>query len=153
MTHEALFVVVPSLSSVQLFVTHGLQHTRLPCPPLSPGVCSNSCLLSRLCHPTISSSVILFSSCHQSFPESGSLPMSQFFSSKYWSFSFSISPSNEQSGLISFRVDLFDFLPVQGNLKITPTPQFKHINSSVLSFLYSATLTSIHDHWKNHSFD
>ena len=75
------------------------------------------------------------------------------FSEQYGSFSFSVSPSNEQSGLISFRVDLFDFLPVQGNLKITPTPQFKHINSSVLSFLYSATLTSIHDHWKNHSFD
>ena len=72
---------------------------------------------------------------------------------KYWSFSFSISPSNEYSGLISFRMDWLDLLAVQGTLKSSPTPQFKSINSSVLSFLYSPTLTSIHDYWKNHSFD
>ena len=60
---------------------HGLQHTRLPCPLLSPGVCSNSCPLSWWCHPTISSSVTLFSSCPQSFPASGSFPMSPFFAS------------------------------------------------------------------------
>ena len=70
-----------------------------------------------------------------------------------WSFSFSISPSNEYSGLISFRMDWLDLLAVQGTLKSSPTPQFKSINSSVLSFLYSPTLTSIHDYWKNHSFD
>ena len=69
---------------------------------------------------------------------------------KYWSFSFNISPSNEYSGLISFRMDL---LAVQGTLKSLPMPQFKSINSSVLSFLYSPTLTSIHDYWKNHSLD
>ena len=69
---------------------------------------------------------------------------------KYWSFSFSISPSNEYSGLISFRIDWFDFLAVQES---SPTPQFKSINSSALSFLYSATLSSIHNYWKNHSFD
>ena len=73
---------------------------------------------------------------------------------KYWSFSFSISPSNEHSGLISFRIDGFDVLPVQGTLKSSsPTPQFKSINSLVLSFLYSPTLIFIHDYWKNHSFD
>ena len=72
---------------------------------------------------------------------------------KYWSFSFSISPSNEYSGLISFRMDWLDLLAVQGTLKSSPTPQFKSINSSVLSFLYSPTLTSIHDYWKNHSFN
>ena len=73
---------------------------------------------------------------------------------KYWSFSFSISPSNEYSGLISFRMDWLDLLAVQGALKsLLPTPQFKSINSSVLCFLYSPTLTSIHDYWKNHSFD
>ena len=72
---------------------------------------------------------------------------------KYWHFSFSISPSNEHSGLISFRMDWLDFLAVQGTLKSPPTPQFKSINSSALSFLYSPTLTSIHDHWKNHSLD
>ena len=73
---------------------------------------------------------------------------------KYWSFSFSISPSNGSSGLISFRMDWLDLLAVQGTLKsLLPTPQVKSINSSVLSFLYSPTLTFIHDHWKNHSLD
>ena len=68
---------------------------------------------------------------------------------KYWSFSFSMSPS----GLISFRLDWLDLLAVQGTLKYSPIPQFKTINSSVLSLLYGPTLTSIHDYWKNHSFD
>ena len=72
---------------------------------------------------------------------------------KYWSFTFGISPSNEYSGLISFRMDWLDLLAVQGTLESSPTPQFKSINSMVLSFLYSPTLTSIHDQWKNHSFD
>ena len=73
---------------------------------------------------------------------------------KYWSFSFSISPSNEYSELISFRMDWLDLLAVQRDSQETsPTTQFKSINSSVLSFLYSPTLTSIHDYWKNHSFD
>ena len=63
---------------------------------------------------------------------------------KYWSFSFNISPSNEYSGLISFRMDWLDLLAVQGTLKSSPTPQFKSINSSALSFLYSLSLTSIH---------
>ena len=99
---------------------HGLQHSRLPCPSPTPRACSNSCPSSWLCHPTISSSVIPFSSCLQSFPESGSFPMSQFFASggqKYLSFSFSISPSNEYSGPISFRMDWLDLLAVQGTLK------------------------------------
>ena len=72
---------------------------------------------------------------------------------KYWSFSFSISPSNEYSGLISFRMDWLNLLAVQRTQESSPTPQFKNINSSALSFLYSPTLTSIHDYWKNHSFD
>ena len=81
---------------------HGLQHSKLPCPSPTPGACSESCPLNWWCHPTISSSVIPFS-CLQSFPASGSFQMSQLFASlpKYWSFSFSISPSNEYSGLIS----------------------------------------------------
>ena len=88
---------VQPLSHVWLFATPGLQHARLPCPSPTPGVCSNSCLLSRWCHPTISSSVVPFSSHLQSFPASGSFPISQFFASggqgiqvsaKYWSFSF-----------------------------------------------------------------
>ena len=72
---------------------------------------------------------------------------------KYWRFSFSISSSNEHPGLISFRMDWLDLLAVQGTLESSPTPHFKSINSSVLSFLHSPTLTSIHDHWKNHSID
>ena len=72
---------------------------------------------------------------------------------KYWSFSFSIIPSKEIQGLISFRMDWLDLLAVQGTLKSLLQPQFKSINSSALSLLHSPTLTSIHDHWKNHSFD
>ena len=71
---------------------------------------------------------------------------------KYWSFSFSISPSNGYSGLIYFKIDWFDLLAVQGTLESSPTLQFKSINSSVFTFLYSPTFTSIHDHWKTHSF-
>ena len=73
---------------------------------------------------------------------------------KYWSFSFRISPSNKHPGLISFRTDWLDLLAVQGTFEeSSPTPQCKSINSSGLSFLHSPTLTSIHDHWKNHRFD
>ena len=72
---------------------------------------------------------------------------------KYWSFSFIISPFKEHPGLISFRMDWLDLLAVQGTIKSSPIPQFKSISSSVLSFLHSPTLTSIHDHWKNHSLD
>ena len=72
---------------------------------------------------------------------------------KYWSYSFSISPSNEHLGLISFRIVWLDLLAIQGTQESSPTPEFKSINSSVLSFLHSPALTSIHDHWENHSFD
>ena len=72
---------------------------------------------------------------------------------KYWSFSFSIIPSKEIPGLISFRMDWLDLLAVQRTQESSPTPQFKSINSSALSFLLSPTLTSIHDYWKNHSLD
>ena len=98
---------------------HGLQHARLPCSSPSLGVCSNSHPLSRWCNPTISSSVGPFSSCLQSFLVSGSFPMKSALCirwPKYWSFSFSINPSNEYLGLISFRIDWFD-LAVQGTLK------------------------------------
>ena len=72
---------VQSLSSVRLFATHGLQQARLPCPSPAPRACSNSCPLSQWCHPTISFSVVPLSSCLQSFPASGSFPVSQFFTS------------------------------------------------------------------------
>ena len=72
---------------------------------------------------------------------------------KYWSFSFSIIPSKEIPGLISFRKDWLDLLDPRDSQESSPTPQFKSINSSALSFLHSPTLTSMHDHWKNHSLD
>ena len=135
--------------------SNGLQHARLPCPSPAPRAYSNSCPSSWWCHPTISSSIVPFS-CLQSFLASGSFAMSQFFASggQYWSFSFSISPSNECSGLTSFRMDWLDLFAVQGTLKsLLKHHSFKSINSSALSFLYSPTVTSVHDYWKNHSFD
>ena len=97
----------------------GLQHTRRPRPSPTPGVYSNSCPLSQWYLPCISSSVIPFASCLQSFPASGSFAMSQFFTSggQSLSFSFSISPSNEYSGLISFGMDWLDLVAVQGTFK------------------------------------
>ena len=80
---------------------HGLPHARLPCPSPSPGACSNSCTLSRWCHPTISSSVVPFFSCFQSFPATGKESPLHIRWPKYYRFSFSISPSNDNSGLIS----------------------------------------------------
>ena len=97
----------------------GLQHSRFLCPSPTPRVCPNSCPSSQWCHPTVSSSVVPFC-CIQSFPASESFPI---FSAlrirwpKCWSFSFNISPSSEYSGLISFRIDWFDLLAVQGTLK------------------------------------
>ena len=96
---------------------HGRQHPRLPCPSPTPGACSNSCISHRWCHPTISFSIIPFPSCLQSFPTSASFPVLCIRWPKYWSFSFSISPSNECSGLTSFRMDWLDLLAVQGTLK------------------------------------
>ena len=115
-----VYVVVQSLSHVQLFVT---PWTAVLQASLSFAISQNFlilCPLSRWCHSTISSSDAPFSSCPQSFPASGSFPMSQFFAfkwPKYWSFTFSISPSSEYSGLISFRMDWLDLLAVQGTLK------------------------------------
>ena len=100
---------------------HRLQHTRLPCPSPSPRVYSNSCPLSQWCYPTISSSVALFSSSPQSFPASGSFPTSRLFvaggQSIGASASASVSPSNECSGLISFRIDWLDLFAVLGTFK------------------------------------
>ena len=132
------------------------QHTSLPCPAPTPGVYPNPCALTQWCHPTISSFIIHFSSCPQSFPASGSFQMRQLFSSGGQSIGvspFSISPSNEHRGLISLRMDWLDLLAVQGTLKSLSNTESKSINSSVLSFLYTPTLTSIHDYWENHSFD
>ena len=126
---------------------HGLQHTRLPCLSLSPRVCSDSCPLSQWCHPTISSSVVPFSSCPQSFPASGSLPPS-IRRPKYWSFSFSINLSNEYLGLISFSTDWFDLLAVQGTLK---SLRSKASTLQFSAFLMAQISHPYIDYWKNHS--
>ena len=132
---------------------HGLQHARPPCPSPTPGAYSNSCPLSWWCHPTISSSVIPFSSRHQSFPALGSFQMSQLFASGGQSIgvsaSTSVLPMNIQD---SFPLGMTPCSP-RDSQESFPTPQFRSIDSSVLSFLYSPTLTSIHDYWENHSFD
>ena len=115
----------------------GLQHARLPCPSLTPGVYLNSCPLSWWWHQTISSSAVPFSSCLWSFPASGSFPMRSVLCIR-WPVSFSISPSNEYSGLISFRIDWFDFLAVEGTLKNL----FQH-HSSNASIKVSAIIIPI----------
>ena len=117
--------------------------------------CSNSHPLNQWYCLAISSSIASFSSC----PHSPSIKVFSKESAlrirwtKYWCFGFSISPYNDYSGLISFRIDWFDLLAVQGTLKSLPAPQFESINFSVPTLLYGPTLTSIHDYWKNPSFD
>ena len=128
--------------------------TRPPCPSATPGGYSNQCPLSQWCHPTISSSVIPFSSRLQSFPASGSFQMSWFLAwgGQRIGASASVLPMNT-------RTDLFENGLVGSpcsprySQESSPTPQFKSISSSVLTFLYSPTLTSIHECWKNHSFN
>ena len=119
-THTYSVQFRPSVVSDSLR-PHVLQHTRPPRPSPTPGVHPNPCPLSQWCHPAISSSVVPFFSCPQFFPVSRSFQMSQFFIHirwpKYWSFSFNISPYNEHSGLISFRMDWLDLLAGQGTLK------------------------------------
>ena len=126
---------------------HGLQHARPPCLSPVPGVYSDPCPLSWWCHPTISSSVVLISSCLQSFPELGSVPVSQFFASAL----ASVLPVNIQDQFPLGWTGWISLLP-RDSQESSPTLQLKSINSSALSFLYSPTFTSIHDYWKNRSF-
>ena len=148
------FNSVQSLSCVQLFAT-----SRTAPLQATLSITNSQSLLTLmsiklvmpsnhiiLCHP-----LLLLPSIFPSIRVLSSESVLHIRWPKYWS--FSINPANEYSGLISFRIDWFDLLAVQGTLKSSPTPQFKSINSSVLSFLYGSTLTSIHDYWKNHSLD
>ena len=140
------------LFSCSFMSNYRQQHTRLPCPSPSPGACSNSCPLSGWCHLNISSSVVPFSSCLLSFPASGSFPMSCLFVSGGQSIeasaSASVLPMNVQGWVPLGLIGLIS-LQSRGISRHFLTPQFKSINSSVLSFLHSPTLTSIHDYWKN----
>ena len=143
-----------SLSHVRLFATPwitarqaSLSITNSPSSPTLTSIesvmpSSHLILYRPLLLPPIPPSIRVFSN-------ESTLPMKW---PKYWSFSFSIGPSNEHPGLISFRMDWLD-LAVQGTLKSPPTPQFKSINSLALSLLHSPTLTCIHDYWENHSLD
>ena len=133
---------------------HGLQHARLPCPSPTPWS-----LLKLMSIESVMPSNHLILCCPLILLPS-ILPSIRVFSNesvlhirwpKYWS--FSISPSSEYSGLNSFRMDWLDLLSLRDSQESYLTPQFKRINCSVLSFLYSPTLTFIYDYWKNHSFD
>ena len=138
------------------FQPHRLQDTRLPSPSPTPGACSNPWPLSWWCHSIISSSVIPFSSCLQSFPASGSFPMSQFFTSGGQhirsSASASVLPLKIQDWFLLGLTGLTS-LQSKGLSRVFYNTTAQSINFSVFSFLYSPTLTSTHDYWKNHSFD
>ena len=135
---------------------HELQHARPPCPSPTSRVHSNPCPLSQWCHPAISSSVFPFSSCPQSFPAYGSFPMSQLFASGGQSIgvlaSTSVLPMNTQDWSPLGWTDWIS-LQSKGLSRVFCNTTVQSINSSVISFLYSPTLTSIHDCWKNHSLD
>ena len=136
---------------------HEPEHARLPCPSLSPGVYSDLDPLSQWTQPSDQSML-----CHPLFLLPSIFPRIRIFSSElalhirwpeYWSFSFSISLFNEYSGLISFRIDWFDLLAVQRILK--SLLQHHSLKASILqcSTFFMVQLTSIHDYWRNHSFD
>ena len=136
---------------------HGPQHTRPHCPSPTPGVHPNPCPSSWWCHPTISSSVIPFSSCLQSFPASGSFPVSQLFTSGGQSIGVSawtsVLPMNTRTDLLYLGWTGWISLQSKGLSRVFSNTTVHSINSLVLSFLYSPTLTSIPDYGKNHSFD
>ena len=144
-----------SIISVSLWL-HVLQHARPPYPSPTPGAYSNSCPLSQWCHPTISSSVVPFSSCLQHFPASGLFQ---------W-----VGSSHQIAKVLEFQLQhqsfrwilMTDFLlhwlfwspcHPRDSQESSPTPRFKSINSSALSFLYGPTLTFVYDYRKNHSLD
>ena len=134
---------------------HGLQCARLPCPLLSPRVCFNSCTSSQWCHPTTSSSVTCFS-CLQSFTASESFPMSWLFASGGQNIGASVSASAllmNMQGWFPLGLTALISLLSKDSQESSPAPQFESINSFVFNLFYSPTLTSVHDYWKNYSFD
>ena len=159
-----LFNFYAQFSSLQFSISvmsdslwpHELQHTRPPYPSPTPLVHPNPCPLSLWCHPTISSFVVRFTSCPQSFPSSGSFQMSHLFTSGGQtigvSASISVFPMNtqDQSPLVWMG---WISLQSKGLSRVFSNTTVQNINSSMLSFLYSPTLTFIHDYWKNHSLD
>ena len=145
------FTSVQSLSHVWLFATPWTAAHQASLSITNSQSYSNSCPLSQRCHPNISFSVIPFSSCLQSFPASGSFDMSQFFTLS--GRSIGVSTSASILPVICFRLDSLDPFPLQGLSRVFSITTVRKHQSLVLNFLYSPTLTSIHDYWKNHSFD
>ena len=131
---------------------HELQHSRLPCPSLTPAVCSNSCPSSQWCHPTISSSVVPFSPCLQSLPASGFFPVSQFFKPGSQRIRTSASAS-------VFTMNIQDWFPLglTGLISLQSKGLSRVFSNTTVQkhqlFSTQLSLTSIHDYWKNHSFD
>ena len=155
-TFKITFSSVQLLSLVRLFLMPWTSAHQASGPSPTPGVYSNSSPLSRWCPTTISSSVVPFFFHLQSFPASGSSQMSQLFTpggqSIGVSASTSVLPMNTQDWSPLGWTGWSPCSPGDSQ-ESSPIPQFKSINSSALSFLYSPTFTSIHDHWKNHSLD
>ena len=156
--HDRIFSSVQFSRSVlsNSLWPQGLHHARPPCPSPTPGVYWNSCPSSWWCYPTISSSVIPFSSCPQSFLASGSFPVSQLFASGDQSIgvsaSASVLPLNIQDWFPSGTTGWIS-LQSKGLSRLFSNIKFRSMNSLVLSFHFSPTLTSIQDYGKNHSFD
>ena len=140
-----MFSLVQSLSCVRLFVT-----PRTAAHQAFLSVTSSRSLLPSN-HLVLCCPLLLLPSIFPSIKVFSNESVPRIRWPEYWKFSFSISPSNEYSGLISFRIDWLGLFAVQGTQESSPS-QFESINSSVLSLLYGSTLTSIHDYWKNHSF-
>ena len=150
-TQHAYSVQLVAQSCLTLWCK-GTQHSRPPCPSPTPQACPNSCPLSQWCHPTFSSCVIPFSSCFQSFPASGSFPVSQFFTSHGQSIGASTSASVISVNIQDrFPLGLTGWISLQS--RGLSTPWFKSIISFLISFLYSPTLTFIHDCWINETCD
>ena len=151
-----LLLLFSLLSLVQLFVTHGLQHTRLPCPPVSSRVCSHSCPSSQWCHPIISSFVI---PSPLAFSPSQHQGLFQWVSSSRQVAKELKLQLQHQSFQLIFRVDILEDWLVwspcspRNSQEASPALQFDNINSSVLRRLCGPTFASIHDYWKNHNFD
>ena len=143
-------------SCLTLLRPHGLQHARHPCPSPAPGACWNPCPSTQWCHPTISSSVIPFSSCFNLSQHQG---LFHWVSSSHQVAKVSQFQLQHQSFQWIFKTDfLYDWLVgspcrTKDSQESSLTPQSKSINSLAISFLYSPTLISIHDYWKTHSFD
>ena len=142
-------------SVIQSLQPHGLQHTRLSCPSLSPSACSNSCLLSQWCYPIISSSITLSSSCPQSFPGSGSFSMSQLLTSGGQSVGASASASVLQVNIKGwFPLGLTDLISLlsKGLSRVFFSTKIRKHQFFGTRLPYGPTLTSTHDYWKSHSF-